>query len=300
MIRRILPVSCALAVTGCNDSRLVDAPRPGCEQAAQIRDAVPSFPRGPRPISGAGRAAPAAAAFAAASADDLLRAMDVDPSGAQTSLIGHPNAVAVFHGLGALHPSEGSTFAWLSTGVAGAGTSSAVAEAAYGTQDGTDMGAPGCDGAETFDCVQLRYRFQAPAGAHSIRFDFNFLSTEFPEYVNAGYNDRFTVSLESPSRNYGNITFDQNGSPIGIDSVFFDEPCTELTGTGFDLNDFGYCDAGATGRLTTVAPIEPGETVTLTFTLMDAGDGIYDSAVMIDRLHASAEEIQGPQTNDCD
>ena len=41
---------------------------------------------------------------------------------------------------------------------------------------------------------------------------------------------------------------------------------------------------GATGWLTTQAPIAPGETFTLEFMIWDAGDGVLDSSVLIDNF----------------
>lgn len=246
-------------------------------------------------------AAPAASFAAYATADDLVRAMGREPeNGTPSVLLGSPLAAAVFDGLGELDPTEGGSFVWLSTGVAGAGTESAVGVATEGTQDGTSFGMGGCEGPETYDCVQLRYTFVAPEDAHSVRFDFNFLSTEYPEYIGQGYNDTFFVTMESASHNFDNIVFDENGNRVGIDSALFDDTCEDVQNTGFDVFDFGMCDAGATGMLGTIAPIEPGETVTLTFTLNDAGDGIYDSAVMLDNLQTTSNAVEDPTTNDCE
>ena len=306
-MRRLLSVACVLSFTAaCNDASLVNTLAAGCADAGETAEAISLAPASP--MKGAPRRenipvlAPPPASFAPSSADDLIRAMGREPDDDSSAvLLGSPLASAAFAGLGELEPSEGNSFVWLSTGVAGAGTHQAVGESIDGTQDGTSFGLGGCDGPETFDCVQLRYSFLVPEGAHSVRFDFNFLSTEYPEYVGQGYNDSFTVSLESPSHNFDNISFDENGNSIGIDSAFFNDTCADMTGSGFDLDDgFGGCDAGATGRLGTIAPVEPGELVTLTFALMDSGDGIYDSAVSIDNLQTTSNEIETPETNDCE
>lgn len=302
-MRRLLPLASVVFVTACNDSSLVNAPPAGCaDEAAEAISLAPSTSHDRVPRRAQIPVASPPAQLAAVSADDLIRAMGREPdAGSPALLLGSPLASAVFTGLGDLEPSEGNSFVWLSTGVAGAGTTEAVGDAPEGTQDGTSFGLGGCEGPDTFDCVQLRYSFVVPGDAHSVRFDFNFLSTEYPEYVGQGYNDTFYVSLESPSHNFDNISFDENGSPIGIDSAFFNDTCADMQGSGFDLEDgFGGCDAGATGRLGTIAPVEPGEQVTLTFTLMDSGDGIYDSAVSIDNLQATSNQIEDPETNDCE
>jgi len=61
----------------------------------------------------------------------------------------------------------------------------------------------------------------------------------------------------------------------------------ELQGTGFFItgdNECGQTDSGggATGWLTTQAPVTPGETITLQFMIWNTGDQAYDSSVLID------------------
>jgi hypothetical protein len=148
--------------------------------------------------------------------------------------------------------------------------------------------------------------FKAPANVHSVKFDFNFMSAEYPEFVGSSYNDEFWVKQESPSHSYDNIVHDSSNKPININSVFFNEPCTQLTGTGFNFSKSDVnqgpatsasdCDAGGTGILTTQSPVEPNETVTLTFYVQDRGDGIYDSAVMVDNLTLSPDSVTTPNT----
>jgi hypothetical protein len=243
---------------------------------------------------------PQQATAAGATAAQMLQAMDADPATfTNVTITGKPLQFATFNSLGSIHPGVGANFAWMSTGVAGAGTSSALDPTAILTQPGNDLGGSAC-GANTFDCAQLAFTFVVPNGLHSVAFDFNFMSTEYPEFVGAGYNDTFTVSMSSPSHSYANLVFDHNNNPINIDSAFFNETCTSLTGSGFDIKDLaGACDAGGTGLLTTQAPVEPGETVTLTLSIMDAGDGIYDSAVMLDNLRVDPDPVSNPNTDPC-
>lgn len=296
-------VSSAL-LAGCNDASLIGAPVEEPEiQPCAVGSAVSNqgpMTRRARPTTGSYRpAANGVTASAMVSVDALLAAMDVNPGDAiAPTLTGHMSQSAAFSSLGSISPTEGSTMAWLSTGVAGAGTPSSVDPNALDTQIGTDFSGAGCGtgGAESNDCVQLSFGFVVPDDMQSIRFDFNFLSTEYPEFVNQGYNDEFKVSMSSPSHNYDNLVFDENARPINIDSAFMDETCADIAGTGFDVGYDGYCDAGATGLLTTIAPVEPGETVILTFTLMDRGDGIYDTAVMIDNVQVSTNPVETPET----
>src|SRR2546428_374832 len=81
------------------------------------------------------------------------------------------------------------------------------------------------------DCATLTMSFVAPSGAHSLAFDFNFMSSEYPEWVGSQYNDSFQVSMSSPSNNFSNIVYDNGGHSIDINSVLFTQPCQQLTGT---------------------------------------------------------------------
>lgn len=299
-------VSGALAIGACNDSKLVNGATcqnptgSAVQNGGGITVSTPGdlAPLRIVPTPFISSLTPSQAASAGASAQELLTAMDADPATfSSASVSGSPLQFAVFPGLGSM-TATGSNFAWISSGVAGAATASSLDPTALTTEPGNDMSGAGCAiDPNSHDCAQLTLTFTVPAGLHSLYFDFNFMSVEYPEFVNLGFNDNFVVSMSSPSYNYDNLVYDHQNNPINIDSVLFNEPCQQLTGTGFDLTNLdGSCDAGGTGLLTTQAPVEPGETVTLDFQVMDSGDGIYDSAVMLDNLRMDPATIATPNT----
>jgi len=95
------------------------------------------------------------------------------------------------------------------------------------------------------------------------------------------------------------------GAPLGCnrsDGINPDPPLSTSTcaGGAGELNGTGYSDTaptlcmngsdiaaslgGATGWLTTQAPIQPGEQFTIEFMIWDAGDGILDSSVLLDHF----------------
>ena len=318
MVYRSLSVSTLLllAVAGCENQNGLTAQADPCEPettASEIRSVFETrepttaelLRRHKAPVYRPNETT-GAQMNAAVSTDELLTAMDIELDLLESkTLTGNQSQSGVFTDMGSLTPTEGNSMGWLSTGVAGAGTPSSVDQSATGVQAGTDFYAM-CPGSDPFtnpeyDCVELSFSFEVPDGMNSVRFDFAFMSAEYPEFVGLGFNDEFTVRLASPSHNYDNIVFDDNGNMVNIDSAFFDEPCANLVGTGFDLDDgFGGCDAGGTGLLSTIAPVEPGETATLTFSLRDRGDGIYDSAIMIDNVAVRSQDIEEPETNPCD
>ena len=133
-----------------------------------------------------------------------------------------------------------------------------------------------------YDLHTVKLRLKAPSWAKSFSFDFNFFSAEYPEYVNQDFNDTFYAVIEAVSINRGkrtNISFDSESNPIEVDSNYFQNPFHPIpnTGTGFDRH-------GSTGWLRTSWPIQGGEKFTLTFSIHDEGDAIYDSLVLIDNF----------------
>jgi hypothetical protein len=154
------------------------------------------------------------------------------------------------------------------------------------------------DPANVDDYVQLTLTIQVPTNAQAMMFDFAFMSAEFPIYVCSSYDDTFLAMLDSETF-HGNVSFDDVGRPVTINSGFFDvcsvgqgPDCagnTELAGTGFE-------SYGGTGWLHTIAPVTPGEIITLTFHLFDEGDDIWDSLVLLDNFQWLGVPVDGPIT----
>jgi hypothetical protein len=177
---------------------------------------------------------------------------------------------------------------------------------------------PGCPalGSVVNDMIDVKITIKVPANAKGFSFDFDFFSGEWPEYVCTPYNDSFVAFLKSAAFNNGtadNISFDTNKNPVSVNNAFF-QVCTDQATTGCqgggtkktaacplgtgDLQGTGfadpgtYCDqgvnntagGGATGWLTTQAPVQPGETITLEFMIWDTGDNAWDSSVLVDNF----------------
>jgi hypothetical protein len=163
------------------------------------------------------------------------------------------------------------------------------------------------------DVVDVVLKIQVPANAKGFSFDFNFYSGEWPEWVCTEFNDSFVAWLTSTAwkgkSGDFNISFDTKNNPVSVNNNFFQacspanatvgcdgsssstDACTlgnkELQGTGFFIsgdNECGQTDSGggATGWLTTQAPVTPGEIITLQFMIWNTGDEAYDSSVLID------------------
>jgi hypothetical protein len=181
--------------------------------------------------------------------------------------------------------------------------------------------AGGCDQAPTTnDVIDFKLVVKAPPNVSGIKFDFNFYSGEWPAYICSPFNDGFIAYLTAKGFNGGiadNISFDAKKNPVSVNNGFFDR-CTpnvdigcaegaksgtsqcpggpaELAGTGFGI-DGAWCapypggrnkrsvNGGATGWLTSTAPVAPGETFTIEFLIWDTGDAVLDSSVLIDNF----------------
>ncbi len=223
-----------------------------------------------------------------------------------------------------LTPTEGASLGVLSTGYAREYNDSKGKSAVFKGFNGQLFGAAGdlpagypkaaagCEISTKFNNVAVTsLEIRVPNNAKGFSFDFNFFSSEWPEYVCTEFNDGFLAVLESEAFNGGspeNISFDAQGNPVSVNNGFFDR-CTpntktcgdgketlsacsggedELKGTGY-YNKGSYCDTsstggGATGWLTTSAPVKPGETIKLKFMIWNTGDTNYQSSVLLDNF----------------
>ena len=116
---------------------------------------------------------------------------------------------------------------------------------------------------------------------HYLYYDVQFLSAEYPEYVGTQYNDKLTVTVDSPSEGTSEYFFDVNSGYFVLDS-------NDITGTGFDIfAQSGYpsdvdwvdttprnpgADAGASALIQiggAAHPVSPNEQITVTFNIKD-------------------------------
>lgn len=151
------------------------------------------------------------------------------------------------------------------------------------------------------DSSGLWMQIRVPTNARSFSYNLNYYSSEYAEWVCSAYNDSFVALLTSNhsvnmgnqgAPHYRNISFDGNNSPINVNNNFFQvRDQATLAGSGFEGTNCpsGYCGA-ATGWLETSAPVTPGETITVHFSIWDTSDHIYDSTVLLDNWQWHAEE----------
>lgn len=269
-------------------------------------------------------------------ADNMISALGLNCPGDATVEVttsGNPGAMAVRTGFGSTNewaPREGSAFAVIGSGLVSdldlatpPGDSNQLpthcndelgAQYAVGatlpdplrvndvggdcTEDPTLLGSGDCSntiqgqfsqGGSAFDYTEVRIVAEVPMTNNSVNYDFAFFSTEYPYYYGDVYNDMYVGWLESESWT-GNISFDEQGNPISLNAGFLDfQDTMELAGTCMQQH-------AGTRWLQSVAPVSPGETITLVLAIFDMADPILDSYVFLDNFGWGCEGTDKPTT----
>ncbi|MDP6909338.1 MAG: choice-of-anchor L domain-containing protein [Flavobacteriales bacterium] len=156
-------------------------------------------------------------------------------------------------------------------------------------------------GITTYDAVILEFDF-VPQNA-DLQFNYIFGSEEYPEYINAGYNDAFGFFISGPgiagpyTNGAENIALiPGTTTPVTIDNVNNGWSGTEPS-SGPCTNCAYYVDNssgpaiqydGYTTVLTAEATVTPCETYHIKLAIADAGDHVYDSGVFLEEGSFSA------------
>lgn len=184
---------------------------------------------------------------------------------------------------------------------------------------------PGVRAGPVYNSVALEVVIRVPTNAFGFRFNSGFFTYEYPEFICDEFNDFFAVLRQEDGGPLENIVFDVSGEPVSVNNSLF-SVCTpgtfggrrfdcsrgrgELSASGFDgtarcgtVDEFGdplsFDDVGgATGWLTTTAPVEGGAMLTLRFSIWDSGDADLDSVALIDGFAWELEDVvdDAPQT----
>ncbi|HWS89423.1 MAG TPA: hypothetical protein VN282_20785 [Pyrinomonadaceae bacterium] len=126
----------------------------------------------------------------------------------------------------------------------------------------------------------LKQRFVVPAGVRTFRFDFNFVSEEFPEFVGSVFDDSFRALVTTPNgqTTFAQVSVNQSQGFSLIGDCGFPGGDSTCGQTGWRQGSVNLAAFSGTGT-----PI----TVELLFSSNDAGDNIYDTHVLIDNMRFS-------------
>lgn len=176
-------------------------------------------------------------------------------------------------------PTEGSTFAILTNGDV-----NSADDAPPSTHTGTTTNLHGANvrGDTDFDVSVLKIDFTVGERMNCVRFDFRFLSEEYPEFLKSTYNDAFIAEVDQSDWTTSgsaitaphNIAFDPSNKPISINAVGDTSMTPGPSDTTYD---------GATPILSAGQEVAPGAH-SLYLSIFDQGDHLADSAVFVDNL----------------
>jgi hypothetical protein len=154
----------------------------------------------------------------------------------------------------------------------------------------------------THDLCVLEFDIVPHCSSLQLRFVFG--SEEYPEFVNSGYNDVFGFFVTGPDGNcvpgfYNNtnVAVLPSGAPVSIDNINNGNAQCPGPLPGPCVNCAYYVDncGGATveydGFTTAIIvnlTVCPCATYHWKFAIADAGDGVYDSGILIDYLSCAA------------
>lgn len=177
-------------------------------------------------------------------------------------------------------PTEGNSFAVLSTGIASQAPGVATDFVS------TDTGGPILG--NEFDILTVSFTFQLPLFPGNLSFDWKFGSEEIPTFTNT-HPDGFQAFVITSS-GVTNIALLPNNNPVNVPNIvpFANAPGGDsVTPTPpFPTpNDVSY-NAVTTNLQTSSIDLSAfaGETVTIIFRVFDVTDASFDSAVFLDNL----------------
>lgn len=156
------------------------------------------------------------------------------------------------------------------------------------------------------DYTEIRFTTTVPEGATSFSYDIAFFSVEYPLYWGTSFNDIYIGWLESDNWT-GNVSFDEEGHPISLNAGFLDFKDSAADPLNKDPECQNGCVApelhgtcierhAGTKWLTTTAPVEPGEEITVVFAIFDLNDSVLDSYAFLDNWRWGCRGDEPPST----
>lgn len=169
----------------------------------------------------------------------------------------------VVNRLGRVTPTEGNWMGMISTGI------------------GNNM-----EGGKIYQTIAL------PKSAKCLYFDWNFISAEFLEYIDSSYDDSFEIKI-SCLTSAENEKVIYNRSVNSVAEIFgaTSTNAGRLVCASPEISLNGYDDIWMTGWNTDCVNVSDyaGQTIVIEFTVANAEDTQYPTAVLLDNIHFDSE-----------
>jgi hypothetical protein len=130
----------------------------------------------------------------------------------------------------------------------------------------------GPDNAQVQSSMEQPIVIQSGVTSIDLKFDYDFVTEEYPEWVNRGYNDNMRIELVTPSGSTVTLAYED------VDHSSF----TSIGGIDFPGGDNTVGHTGWKSVSMTILVTEGAGTYRIK--VRDEGDGIYDSVVLIDNI----------------
>jgi len=133
----------------------------------------------------------------------------------------------------------------------------------------------GPSGDQVAATLEKTFTIQSGVTSIPIKFEYNFVTEEYPEWVGTIYDDALRITLTAPDGTETVLATESvNGSSF---TMYTDSPAIDFPGGDNTVGQTGWKPASA------IIPVTQGSG-TYRIKITDAGDDIYDSVVLIDNI----------------
>lgn len=133
----------------------------------------------------------------------------------------------------------------------------------------------GPSGDQVAATLEKTFTIQSGVSSIPIKFEYNYVAEEYPEWVGSIYDDALRITLTAPNGTETVIAAESvNGSSF---TMYTDSPAIDFPGGDSTVGQTGWKTASAT------IPVTQGSGQ-YKINITDAGDDIYDSVVLIENI----------------
>ena len=145
------------------------------------------------------------------------------------------------------------------------------------TGGGADADVSAATGSPTFDACSLSFDMVSDTSV-TVTFSYIFMSEEYNEFVDAGFNDGFLILADGE-----NVAILEGGVPVAIDNVNNEDNSALFNDNGEENSDNFNTEYDGFTNLLETSPfdLEGGIPSTIRIVIADAGDSGFDSSLVL-------------------